>query len=379
MDDPHAATPAHAEEDFRQRLAAATPHAYMTPLLIAANAAVFVVMAALGVSVLGARPEEYLRFGANFAPLTTGGEWWRLPACTFIHFGVVHLALNLWALWDSGRLAERLFGNTGFTALYAFAGLCGSSASMWWNQDVISGGASGPVFGVFGALLAYMTVERGALPPQALNRLRVSTSTFVVYSIFYGFVQSGIDNAAHLGGLAGGFTMGLILARPLGTPQRNSGQARRAILALALAAVTLPTAALLTPDAARVYRQARELQKEIDAFSADEKRLQTAFLGIAAQARAQSIAAPSAVTQLRADLLPAWDAAIARLARVELDANAPARKDYELILRYATARRDGMRAVADYLDTNDPAHERRITDLREQAADALRQYQARQK
>lgn len=365
--------------EFQQRLNEATPHAYVTPALIAANVIVFAAMAALGMRVLGGRADEYLHFGANFAPLTTGGEWWRLFTCIFIHFGIVHLAFSAWALWDSGRLTERLFGNAGFCALYVFAGLCGSSVSMLWNQDVISVGASGAVFGVFGALLAYMTVERGALPPQALNRLRVSTSTFVVYSIFYGFVQSGIDNAAHLGGLGGGFAMGLILARPLDRPLRSNGQVRRAILAMALAIVTLPTAALLTPDTSRVYRQARELQKEIDAFSADEKRLQTAFLGIAAQSRANSIDAPSAVTQLRASLLPEWDAAVTRLARVDLDTNAPARKDYELILRYAKARRDGMRAVADYLDSNDSAHERRITELREQAAAALKQYQARQK
>lgn len=367
------------EQKFRQRLLAATPHAWVTPLLIAANVAVFAVISAVGIRILGARPEEYLRFGANFAPLTTGGDWWRLFTCIFIHFGIVHLAFTAWALWDSGRLTERLFGNAGFCALYVFAGLCGSSFSMLWNQDVISGGASGAVYGVFGALLAYMTLERGALPPQALNRLRLSTSTFVVYSIFYGFVQSGIDNAAHLGGLAGGFIMGLILARPLEGSPRNSGQARRAILAIALAAVTLPTAALLTPDTSRVYRQARALQKEIDAFSADEKRLQAAFLGIAEQSRAKSMDAPSAVVQLRANLLPAWDEAVARLARVDLDANAPARKDYELILRYARARRDGMRAVADYLDTNDPSYERRITELHEQAADALKRYQTRQK
>jgi rhomboid protease GluP len=272
-----------------------------------------------------------------------------------------------------------LFGNAWFAALYVFAGLCGSSASMLWNQNVISGGASGAVFGVFGALLAYMTIQRGSIPPQTLNHLRVSTSTFVVYSLFYGFVQSGIDNAAHLGGLAGGFVMGLALARPLAEPQRSSGHARRAILALLLTAVTLPTAALLTPDTSRVYREARALQKEIDAFSAEEKRLQAAFMAVADQSRAKNIDATAALAQLQTTILPAWDAAVARFARVEIDSKAPARKDYELLLRYATARRDGMRAVADYLATNNPGFERKITEQREIAADALKQYQMRQK
>ena len=379
MDAPAASTKSHIEQEFEQRLIATTPYAYVTPLVIAANIAVFAVMVAQGIQVLGGRAEEYLRFGANFAPLTTGGEWWRLFTSTFIHFGIVHLAFNMWALWDSGRLTERLFGNAWFAALYVFAGLCGGSASMFWNQEVISGGASGAIFGVFGALLAYMTVERGSIPPATLNHLRVSTSTFVVYSLFYGFVQSGIDNAAHLGGLAGGFIMGLILARPLDAVRRGRGQLRRAALAVLLAAVTLPTAALYTPDTSRVYREARALQKEIDAFSAEEKRLQTAFMVIAEQSRAKKIDAATALAQLKADILPAWDAAVARFATVELDAKAPSRRDYDLLLRYATSRRDGMHAVAAYLATNDPAQEKTISEQREIAADALKQYQVRQK
>lgn len=368
-----------AEQDFNERLVAATPHARTTQLLVAANAAVFAVMSVLGVSMLGGHAEEYLRFGANFAPLTTSGEWWRLATCLFIHAGILHLALNMWALWDSGRLVERLFGSGWFAALYLFAGVCGSCASMLWNQHVISAGASGAVFGVFGALLAYMTVERGSIPPATLNRLRVSSSTFVVYSLFYGFLQSGIDNAAHLGGLAGGFVMGLALARPLNEVSRHAGNARRAVLASLLAIVALPTAALLTPDTSRVYRQAIALQKEVDTFSAEEKRLQSAFQDIAERSRAHTIDAATALRELRTSLLPAWDAAVVHLASLELDAKAPARTDYELLLRYAGLRRDGMSALADYLETNDPSNLSRLTALRTEAAEALKQFQARQK
>ena len=122
-----------------------------------------------------------------------------------------------------------------------------------------------------------------------------------------------------------------------------------------------------------------ELQTEIDAFSAEEKRLQLAFMRVAEQSRAKTIDTAAALAQLQTSILPAWEAAVARLAAVELDAKAPARKDYELLLRYATARRDGMRAVADYLATNNPALERTISAQREIAADALKQYQVRQK
>jgi rhomboid protease GluP len=374
-----AAVQAQAEQDFYQRLTAATPRAYVTTVLVTCNVGVFLVMAAFGVSVLGGHAEEYLRFGANFAPLTTGGEWWRLVTCMFVHVGILHLAFNMWALWESGRLAERLFGNGSFAALYLFAGIFGGCASMLWNQRVISAGASGAMFGLFGALLAYMTVERGSIPPATLNRLRVSSSTFVVYALFYGFVQSGIDNAAHFGGLAAGYAMGLCLARPLDGTARGGVTARRALLALMLAGVTLPTAALLTPDSSRVYRQAIELQKHFDAFSAEEKRLQSALQNVAEKSRTRTIDAAAALLEIRTNLLPAWDAAVARLADLELDRTAPARKDYELLLRYATLQRDGMKALADYLESGDPAYTPKVNELRAAAAAALKEFQARQK
>jgi rhomboid protease GluP len=378
MQSPTTETQLDPHQDFARRLNTATPRAVVTPTLVAINVAVFVVMAVLGVSMTGGRPEEYLRFGANFAPLTAGGDWWRLITCTFVHFGIAHLAFNMWALWDAGRLTEKLYGNWWFAAIYLFAGVAGSCASMMWSQRTISVGASGAVFGVFGALLAYLTAQRGSVPPEVINRLRISTSIFVVYSLFYGFAQAGIDNAAHVGGLAGGFLMGLIGARPL---DRSPGAAiaPRAALALLLAAATLCAAVLLTPDTSRIYQQAIVLQKEIGTFSEEERRLHAAFERIVAQTRAGTISDQAALGELRSTILPAWDQAVAQLGRVELDPGAPARADYDLLLRYAVARRDMIRAVADFLETSNPAYERMINELRGQADEALKLYQQRQK
>jgi hypothetical protein len=108
-------------------------------------------------------------------------------------------------------------------------------------------------------------------------------------------------------------------------------------------------------------------------------RLQTAFMDIAEKSRAKKIDAPATLAQMRTILLPAWDAAVARFAGIELDVRAPLRQDYDLLLRYAVARRDGMHAVADYLESSDPAQEKKISEQREIAAAALKQYQSRQK
>lgn len=366
-----------AEAAFAQRLHAATPRVFVTPALLALNVVVFAAMAAMGVGVLGGRPDDYIRFGANFGPLTSGGEWWRLVTCTFIHAGILHLLFNMWALWDSGQLTERLFGNAWFFAIYLYAGICGSVASMLWRNEAVSVGASGAVFGVFGALLAYTLRQRGSIPPSMMNRLRISTSIFVTYSLFYGFAASGIDNAAHLGGLAAGLVAGLLAARPLAAPERARGHGMRIVAGALIVAVTVPAALVFTPDTSRVYRQALALQKAIDAFSAEERRLSGRFDAAAKRAR-EGRDDRAALQELRADLIPAWDKAVSQLAALELDATAPMRRDYDILLRYAQARRDMTAALADFLDAGTPASRQRFLDTRAATEAALQEYRERQ-
>ena len=367
-----------AELAFLHRLYAATPRVYATPVIVALNLIVFLAMVAMGVSIFGGRPDDYLKFGANFGPLTSGGEWWRLVTCTFIHGGVVHLLFNMWALWDGGRLSERLFGNAWFIAIYLFAGVCGSFASMLWRNEAVSIGASGAVFGVFGALLAYTVRERGSIPPSMLNRLRISTSMFVTFSLFYGFANSGIDNAAHLGGLAAGYLMGFIAARPLETAARARGHAQKIALAVVIIAVALPSAARFAPDTSRVYRQALELQKAIESFAADERRLSADFEAMVKQARDNKLDDKTTLRALREKLIPAWNDAVARLAALELDDKAPLRRDYDILLRYAQARRDMTTALADFLESGTPASQQNFIDKRAATETALKEYRERQ-
>ena len=110
-----------------------TPRAYVTPALVGVNVAVFVLMALSGVGLLSPRPLDLIRWGANFGPLTTHGEWWRLLTATFVHIGALHLLCNMWALWDVGVLMERLVGPAGLLVLYLLAGLAGSVASLSWH------------------------------------------------------------------------------------------------------------------------------------------------------------------------------------------------------------------------------------------------------
>jgi len=204
-----------AEEAFHRMLTEATPRFFITPIIIALNLVVFVAMLATGVSVFAPQIDQLLKWGADYGPQTLSGEWWRLLSSVFVHIGVVHLLLNMWCLWSLGRLAERMFGNWTFLALYLLSGLGGGLASLLWNPSTVSAGASGAVFGVAGGLVAFWYFGKVALPRSIIKRDFASILTFVGYNLAYGFGKEGVDNAAHLGGLLVGLALGALLHRPL--------------------------------------------------------------------------------------------------------------------------------------------------------------------
>ena len=230
---------------FRARLALLTPRIVVTPTFIAVNVLVFAVMVARGVSPLAPTTDDLLSWGANLGRLSTGGQWWRLLTAMFLHVGIIHLLMNMWALWEGGRLVERMLGPVAFAAAYLLAGAAGSCASALWSPDRPSAGASGAIFGIFGVLGAFLLRQRRAMPPAALSALSRSTLFFVGYNVIYGLTKPNIDMAAHLGGLAGGFVAGLPLVRAL-TPEARAGSFRRAAL---VTAVGLGAFALLWSNA----------------------------------------------------------------------------------------------------------------------------------
>ena len=117
-----------------------------TMALVAINLAVFVAMLMHGAGHWHSPNDVQLAWGAGFGPATKDGQWWRLGSALFLHFGLLHLSLNMWALWDGGRLVERLYGTLRFTVLYFASGLAGNLVSLLVQGDrAVSGGASGAV------------------------------------------------------------------------------------------------------------------------------------------------------------------------------------------------------------------------------------------
>lgn len=210
----------------------------VTAGLVALNVAWYLFVAGQGGGWVIPNPGVIIHWGSNYGPLTLSGEWWRLLTSTFVHFGLLHLVFNMWVLWSVGRLTERIFGSAHFAFLYVFAGLCGSMASLWWHPNANSAGASGAIFGVLGGLLAYVLNPATGVPPTIVATRRRSIVVFIAYSLIGGFTQRGIDNAAHLGGLLGGFAIGWLLARPLDITAREQAPPRLALAGI-LGLVTL--------------------------------------------------------------------------------------------------------------------------------------------
>ena len=136
----------------------------LTAVLVGINVLVFIAMVVKGASVTQPTADQILRWGANFGPLTLTGQWWRLLTAMFVHIGLVHLALNMWCLWELGLLAEYLYGPKTFLALYLMSGLAASIVSLARNPLVVTAGASGAIFGLAGALIATLYLGKLAAP-----------------------------------------------------------------------------------------------------------------------------------------------------------------------------------------------------------------------
>jgi rhomboid protease GluP len=140
------------------------------------------------------------------------------------------------ALFQTGHFMERVLGRASFLLMYLASGIAGGFASIFWHGDQTwSAGASGAVFGVYGAILGFMLRERQGLPRIIVQSLTRSTLMFAGYNIVFGLTQRGIDNSAHVGGFAGGIVFGFLLALPLNPGVRARAQGR----SLALGAVAL--------------------------------------------------------------------------------------------------------------------------------------------
>ncbi len=174
-------------------------------------------MALTGVNILLPDNESLLSWGANFKPITLEGQWWRLLTSCFLHIGVFHLLMNMYALVYIGLMLEPYLLKARFGAAYLMTGMMASVTSLWWNNLTISAGKfSGAIFGMYGVFLALLTTN--LLEKSVRRSLLLSIAVFVIYNLLYG-MKAGIDNAAHIGGLISGLIIGYAYVPGLKKPE----------------------------------------------------------------------------------------------------------------------------------------------------------------
>ena len=185
----------------------------LTQVLFGANVAVYLAMALASGSVVDFPSQTAIHFGANVGPYTISGEWWRLFTYMFLHGGILHIAFNMWCLWDLGALAESLYGRWTYAAIYFLTGIAGGLGSIIWNPGAFTVGASGAIFGLAGALIASFYLGEFSLPRAAIGGTLRSLIVFAVFNLFFGSMFGGIDNACHIGGLVSGLGLGAVVAK----------------------------------------------------------------------------------------------------------------------------------------------------------------------
>lgn len=175
--------------------------------IIGVNTLAFALSALLA-GVLWSFPAELLvMLGANYGPFTIDGEWWRLITSVFLHAGAIHFLFNSAVLYQIGGILEQLIPRRLFIAVYILSGIGASLVSLRFNFGVVSIGASGAIFGLFGFFAALLTTRLFAKPFRV--QFLKSIGFFIGINLVIG-TMGPIDNAAHIGGLMTGFLLGLL-------------------------------------------------------------------------------------------------------------------------------------------------------------------------
>lgn len=188
--------------------------ATLTYGLIATNLLIFVAMRVAGKSWSELNNTQLLNWGADWGPLSFHYQWWRMFTSTFVHLSWAHLFNNLLILWILGKRAEPVFGRLAYGLLYVGGGLAASIASLAVIPEELACGASGAVFGLFGALVSAFVLGKLVLSGREKWWLGL-LSAGLTYDLYAGAKQPGVNNSAHLAGFTFGIAFGALASSRL--------------------------------------------------------------------------------------------------------------------------------------------------------------------
>lgn len=331
----------------------------LTHAILLVNLLVFVAMLTQGAGFWHTSTVVPLAWGANFGPATQDNEWWRLFTALFIHFGLLHLGMNMWALRDVGRLVERLTGPWRFTAVYVGSGILGNLLSLVvQGNKAVSGGASGAIFGLYGALLVLLWRERRRVDPAEFRWLFGLASIFIVLMLGMGWVIPGIDNAAHGGGLVSGALLAHALARPW-TVSRPLGWLGPSLAGCAL----LLGAGWLTahiPPPRYLLSEEVKAQGAIKDFAQEDLRIRLQLGELLATASRQRLTFDQLAGRIDSTVTTAYERSFEQLMAATPERSAPSAAVLGALQTYAQQQARTSRELVDGLRHNDAAKVREV-------------------
>lgn len=201
----------------------------ITYILIFINIVMFVLMYMLGNG--SENTNTLIDFGANYILLTKAGEYYRLITSGFLHIGVIHLLLNMYSLYIVGMQVEYFYGKVKYIIIYLFSLIMGSLFTVALSSvNTVSAGASGAIFGLLGSILYFGVKYRGYIGNSLVNQI----VPVVVLNLIIGFTTPGIGNAAHIGGLVGGYLISMAVGIGIDKKEQQSSKINGIIISTIL-------------------------------------------------------------------------------------------------------------------------------------------------
>ncbi len=194
----------------RTRFALSQRPGLVTNVLIAINVVIYLVMALLSQSIVSLPQDIIVQFGAQYTPLIQQtGQYWRIFTAMFIHFNLIHIGLNMLSLFLIGRVVEIFYGKWRYLVIYLGSGILGGIVTYFLQPNALAAGASGAIFGVFGALGVFYIANRralGAYGPGAIGQWIF----WLGLNLIWGFSTPGIGILDHIGGLVAGILLAIL-------------------------------------------------------------------------------------------------------------------------------------------------------------------------
>lgn len=336
--------PDAVRNDFGQLLDWFTPNIFVCWIVFGVNILVFLAMLFSGFKPDAATAPALLKWGADYGAATIGqGEWWRVVTATFVHLGWSHVALNMYVLWQIGPFMERLLGNVGFVIVYLVCGIAGSICSLAWNPYLVSAGASGAIFGLYGALIGFLILRRDSIPKQVLASILTSAVVFLVVNAVFGALKAGTDIAAHAGGLVAGLVCGLVVSNPI-----NAGFRKRRIVRATAACVGCGLVLLVV---ARQLPRPIDVQGEIAKFGIVETKVMASYRAIFQVKNAKD---NDAAHKVETEVMGPWVAERKSLGALHGLPNKQQRV-IGILVQYMDARQRGWETLVQGLEKHDVA------------------------